>query len=216
MKGLHTIRKFVRRTRLRSLRYALNLLRYEAFYYEYPGRFAYRYFPYLFERIKPKLFELETTTRCTLKCLMCEHTYWNEPKRDITLEQFKHIANEFKGFVWCGLTGIGSSFLNRDFLPILRYIREKISRDIFIELYDHFLFLDEERARELIRLEIDFMLISIDGSSPEVYNKIRVGSDFETVTRNIKKLTELKKKMNSFFPELAFHYIIIFIGCQNR
>lgn len=205
---IEILKKIYRRTKLKSFRYAVNLLRYEEFYYGKLGLYSYKYFPKLFSKIRPKLFELEVTTHCSLRCKMCEHTYWDEPNRHVTLAQFIEIAEKFKGFVWCGLTGIGSSYMNPDFSKILRHIRKNISKDVFIELYDHFNFLDSKRSEELIDLKIDFMLISVDGSNKEVYERIRPGADFDKVVGNIKYLIEQKKLRNSFFPELAFHYII--------
>lgn len=205
---MRTIKKFIKRKKLRSIRYAFNLLWYESFYYNCLGIYAYRFFPHLFQQIRPRLFELEVTTYCNLRCTMCEHTHWHEPNRHLSLDQFKRITKEFGNFIWCGLTGIGSSLLNQDFIPMLRYVKEELSPDIFVELYDNFYLLDAEKAKEFIRLGIDFLLISVDGASPEVYNKIRVGSDFEVVMQNVETMIQLKKKTSSFFPELGFHYII--------
>ena len=65
--------------------------------------------------------EIEVTTRCNLKCIICEHTYWDEPNRDMSFEQFKGIVDQFPKLKWIGLTGIGESFINKDFMKMLRY-----------------------------------------------------------------------------------------------
>lgn len=153
----------------------------------------------------PPYLEVEVTTRCNLKCKMCEHTYWSEPNRDMTFEEFKSIVDQFPKLKWIGLTGIGESFLNRDFMKMLRYVK---SKNIYVELFDTFYFIDSKTAKELIELGIDHFIISFDGATKETYEKIRVGSNFERVTSNVRNLIQLKREMKKHFPELTFHYII--------
>ena len=153
----------------------------------------------------PSYIEIETTTKCNLKCIMCEHTYWNEPNRDMSFEDFKKIVDQFPKLKWIGLTGIGEGFLNKDFMKMLRYVK---SKGIYVELFDTFYFIDEKTAKELIELGIDKLILSFDAATKETYEKIRVGSDFERVLNNLKNFIRIKEGMNSNFPEMEFHYII--------
>ncbi|MCD4782717.1 MAG: radical SAM protein [Candidatus Eremiobacteraeota bacterium] len=152
----------------------------------------------------PPFVEVETTTRCNLRCIMCEHTYWKEKCRDMTFEEFKGIVDQFK-LRWIGVTGIGESFLNKDFMKMLEYIK---SKSILVELFDTFYFLDEEMVTRLLQMGIDRILISFDAATKETYEKIRVGSKYERVVKNIKKAFQLKKEMNDDISKINFHYII--------
>lgn len=138
---------------------------------------------------------------------MCEHTYWNEPARDMSFEEFKYIISQFPRLKWIGLTGIGESFLNKDFLKMITYIKTK-DPAIFIELYDSFFFIDDKIARELIRLEVDKIFPSIDAATKETYEILRPGSNFDRVIRNVKHLFELKREMNAYFPKVCFHFVV--------
>ena len=51
-------------------------------------------------------------------------------------------------------------------------------------------------------------MVWIDGATKETYEKIRVGSKFERITENVKRLVKIKKAKNSYFPEMSFHFII--------
>ena len=153
----------------------------------------------------PSYIEIEVTTRCNLECIICEHTYWKEKNRDISFKEFKNIVDQFPKLKWIGLTGIGESFLNKDFLKMLRYVKEK---NIFVELYENFYLIDENIARELVEMEIDKILVSFDAATKETYEKIRVNSNFERVIKNVKNLLRLKKEKRAYFPEIAFHFII--------
>lgn len=153
----------------------------------------------------PQYIEVETTTACNLKCRICEHTYWDEPNVHMTFDQFKYIVDQFPALKWIGMTGIGEAWTNPDFEKMLRYIK---SRGVYVELYDSFYYTDSEKARLQVDLGIEKIFVSLDGATKETYEKIRVGSDWDLVTRNIVKLDQWKKRLNKYFPELCFHFIV--------
>lgn len=161
---------------------------------------------------EPSFLEVEVTTRCPLKCIMCEHTYWQEANRDMTFEEFKGIIDQFPKLKWIGLSGIGESFINNAFMKMLRYVK---ARNVFVELYDNFFLIDERIARELIEMGIDKIFISLDAATKETYEKIRVGSNFERVINNLRSFLRLKEQMKAHFPETAFHFIINSLNLQE-
>lgn len=154
----------------------------------------------------PQQLELEVTTACNLKCTICEHTYWTEKPRHMTFDQFKHITDQFPELRWIGMTGIGSGFLNPDYMKMLRYLKEK--KRCFVEFFDHFYMLDETIARQLVEIGINKVWVSLESASRDSYNAIRVGSDFDTVIANIRNLMRIKRELKSPIPELWFHFII--------
>lgn len=166
--------------------------------------FLYRYFPALGPY--PKQMEIEVTTACNLKCTICEHTYWKEHPRHMRFEQFQQIMDQFPNLRWVGVTGIGSGFLNPRYLDMLRYLKEV--KHCYVEFFDPFLLLDEGISRELIRIGIDKIWISMEAARKETYEAIRVGSSFERVTANLRALVRAKREVRSPLPELWFHFII--------
>jgi radical SAM protein with 4Fe4S-binding SPASM domain len=188
--------------RRKGIKYAFNLA-YFSTLFGTKNRFLIRLLYWL--KPYPFCIEIETTTRCGLKCQMCEHTYWNEPNRDMTFEQFKMIIDQFPKLKWIGMTGIGESFLNRDFMKMLEYVK---SKNIYVEFYDNLFYTNEKILKRLIELEIDKLYISIVGATKETYEKIMVNSDFDKVIKNMKTLIKLKHEMDAYFPELEFHYIV--------
>ena len=73
----------------------------------------------------PRYIEIENTSSCCFRCIMCEHTYWQEPSRTMHYATFKAIVDQFPHLRWIGLTGIGESYLNPDFSRMLRYCAER-------------------------------------------------------------------------------------------
>ncbi len=152
----------------------------------------------------PPFLEFETTTHCNLKCIMCEHTYWNEECNDVTFEQFKDLVDQFR-LKWIGVTGIGESFMNKDFMKMLEYVKKQ---DIYVEIFDTFYFVNEAIARQLLELGTDRVIISFDAATKETYEKIRVNSNFDRVVENIRTIFRLKSEMKEEVSEIYFHFII--------
>jgi MoaA/NifB/PqqE/SkfB family radical SAM enzyme len=153
----------------------------------------------------PRFLEIEVTTRCNLKCKMCEHTYWKEPSCDMTFKQFKSIIDQFPKLKWIGLTGIGESFLHPDFFKMLKYVKD---RGLYVEIFDNFFLLDKEKSKKLIDIGVDRIILSIDAATKETYEKIRIGANFDIVMRNVKDFLELRKERKAFFPKFEFNYVI--------
>ncbi len=153
----------------------------------------------------PWQIEVETTTRCHLKCAMCEHTYWDQKPRDMTFDEFRGVVDQFPRLKWIGVTGIGSSFLNKDFPRMIELVK---ARNCYVELFDSFDLLDEEKARKLVDLEIDKVWVSMEAATKETYEKIRVGARFERTTENIRRFFQIKQAARKPLPEVWFHFIV--------
>jgi MoaA/NifB/PqqE/SkfB family radical SAM enzyme len=124
----------------------------------------------------------------------------------MTFEQFKKIFDDFGKPKWLGLTGIGSSYLNKDYHKMLEYAK---SKGTIVEVFDHFAhFKNDEQIRELIKIGPDFQFISTYGASPKSFEKVCKGSNYRLIEKNIKRFVEIKKEMKKRFPILSFHYII--------
>ena len=154
----------------------------------------------------PPFLEIEPNTVCNFRCVCCEHTYWKEPPKNMDFKKFKHLFDQFGKPKWLGLTGIGSSYLNKDFHKMLRYAK---SKGTIVEVMDHFAhFRNEDQIKELIEIGPDFQFVSTYGASKHSFEKVCVGSDYKVIEKNLIKFVELKKKMKKKFPILNFHYII--------
>ena len=155
----------------------------------------------------PYMIEIEITTKCHLKCTICERTYWkNEEykKRDLSFNQFKFILDQFPKLKYINLTGEGSSFLNKDFLKMLELVRE---RKIYATVVESFTNIKENELEALVKNNIGKVVLSLDGATKETYDKIRVGADFNKVIENVKKFKKLREKYNSPLPEFVFRFI---------
>ncbi len=153
----------------------------------------------------PDYIEVETTTACDMKCTMCENTHWKEKAQHMSLDQFTYILNQFPKLKWIGVTGIGQSFLNKDFMPILKLCK---SRGIYVEMFDNFMYLDYGKAKDMVEWGVDKIYVSLDAATKETYEKVRQNSEWDETMQNIKSFDLIKKEANSYWPELWFHFIV--------
>jgi len=89
------------------------------------------------------------------------------------------------------------------------------SKSVFVQFFDPLFLLDEKIFRELIKIGVNLIWVSMDGATKETYEKSIVGSNFEQVINNIKTLVRLKRELNSPFPELHFQPIITKYNVQE-
>ena len=163
----------------------------------------YRFIPALLR--SPIKIEIEHTTICDKKCLFCEHTYWKEEPTRVTFSKFRRIIDGIKSLQWINITGEGSGFLNKDFMRMLKYLREK---HINVNFVDEFDFFDEEISRQVIKLGINSIYVSFDGATKETYERIKVGCDFHKALTNIRNFLKMKEEMSSPFPVLHFRFVV--------
>ncbi|MEK0337891.1 MAG: radical SAM protein, partial [Nitrosopumilus sp.] len=67
--------------------------------------------------------------------------------------------------------------------------------------------LNEQKSREIIESELDQLIIAFDGVSKEIYEKYRIGGNYEQVKENIQNFLKLKEKNNSQKPFTDLHVI---------
>lgn len=153
----------------------------------------------------PKYIEVEVTSKCNKRCIICEHTYWNEKNIDLNFYEFKKLINQFD-LKWINLTGEGDAFLNKHYLKMIEYCK---SKDMSVYLTDSFDLITPSISKELVRLGVDGIYISMDGATKETYEKIKLGCNFDRTIENISAMLDTKAFFNSPLPELCFRYTLI-------
>lgn len=150
--------------------------------------------------------EMETTTACYLRCVHCEHTYWQDKSylnQHLTPETLRGVLDNVPNLKWINMTGEGTSVLNPYFFEMVHEIK---SRGIYLDFSHDFVKLSDQQAENLVKWNVDRIYWSIDGCTKETYEKIRVGAKFEDVIANVQKLIRIKRGLNSPLPEICFRF----------
>lgn len=100
----------------------------------------------------------------------------------------------------------GEPFLNPAFLDMVKYASEK---NIYTATSTNAHYLTEENARKTVESGLDRLIISIDGTTQDVYQQYRVGGQLEKVINGAKNIVKWKQKMKSKKPFIVFQFLVV-------
>lgn len=145
----------------------------------------------------PKYFLLESVNICNARCIMCGINFDEKKKSHISDELFLKIASEIIEYA----SHVEKVMLYLDGEPLLdKNMEKKISllkagKIKNVNISSNASLLTKERALSLIEAGLDEIYITVDSLKKEVYEKIRVGLNFDTVLSNTLGLIELRDKV---------------------
>lgn len=139
---------------------------------------------------KPRRLTVTLSNRCNLFCIMCLTRYvrWEIPKR--VIEEIYSLFPYLEKVMWQG----GEVFA-------LDYFEEILSVGFQYPHLRHSIvtngqLITEKTIEKLVKNNVE-LTISVDGVSKEVYEYIRRGADFGILLKNLKLISELKRKHKS-------------------
>ena len=158
----------------------------------------------------PYEWEIDTTNICQLKCPLC-HTGLgtvNRHKGVMHFDLFKKVADEIKDYcIWLSLYSWGEPFLNKE---IDRYVAYANEANLATSISTNFNKpLTPEMAEALIRSGLDVLIVSLDGTTQEVYEKYRVGGHLYRVLDNIKLFVQKKRELGYKTPYVEWQFIVM-------
>ena len=149
---------------------------------------------YEFEKYFPTTFIIETALACNLKCPECAiggGMIDSRNKGYLTFDRFKIIADKIKPYAkYLYMHLWGEPMLNKNIIKMIRYAAEFTSTNISTNAT----ILTEEKIEELILSGVKNIIVSIDGTSQEVYEKYRVGGKAAVALKNLELLAYYNKK----------------------
>jgi len=151
---------------------------------------------------------VEVTNHCNLRCPMCPREISDRAVGKMPFELFARIVDETVSHEHGVFLpqGFGESFIHPRFREMVRYAREKrLSRPFM--LISNGTLLDEKNGRALINSQIDFLVLSVDGVDPEIYEAIRPGARLENVVANVEAFLRLRKELGSQLPRVVLRMI---------
>lgn len=139
----------------------------------------------------PQVFTIETILACNLKCPECAigGNLVNRAKGFMKFDQFRIIAEKIQPFVkLCYLFNWGEPLLNPDIFKIIDHAASNF--DAHIVISTNGLLLNEKTSQLLIDSGVSEVLVSIDGTTQEVYEKYRIGGNVEKALSSLMVLQE--------------------------
>ncbi|MGD9005446.1 MAG: SDR family NAD(P)-dependent oxidoreductase, partial [Desulfobacterales bacterium] len=153
-----------------------------------------------------RLFQVESAIACNLKCVMCP---WREMAKNaqnrgmMTPEIWAAIRPYLDRVQSIDFTGGGEPLL-QPHLP--EWIADATRAGCETGFLSNGLLLKEEKLIKILAAGINWICISMDGATAEMYNKIRVGSNFERVCENVANIARLRK---GNVPKTMINFVIM-------
>ncbi len=142
---------------------------------------------------RPAHMKIELTNFCNLACPMCPHDQMEREVGYMKPELFRRIIDmSAPQLEFAYLHHLGESLFHGKIGELIQYGRGK---GVAMGLSTNATYLDHRKARVLLDSGLDFLVISMDGASPDTYARIRVGGDFATTLDNVRAFFELKRQI---------------------
>ena len=157
----------------------------------------------------PLSISIEPTTSCNLSCPECPtgNNSLKRKKGQIDFELYKKIIDSsYKYLLNVFLYFQGEPFLYKDIFELIFYANQK---SVFTVTSTNGHYLSRGKCLEIINSGLDKLIVSLDGTTQDVYSQYRVNGDFFLVTEGIKKLVTIKDELKSKKPFVELQFLVL-------
>ena len=157
----------------------------------------------------PVSISFEPTTSCNLRCPECPSGLraFTRPTGMLENSFFrKTIDDMHRELLYLIFYFQGEPFLNPSFLEMVKYASGK---KIYTATSTNAHYLTDDNARKTVESGLDRLIISIDGTTQEVYQQYRVGGKLDKVLEGAKNIVKWKKELKSSKPFVVFQFLVV-------
>ncbi len=141
----------------------------------------------------PSIFAIEINVSCNLRCPECAlgGNFISRKRGSLNFDQFRIIADKIRPFSkYLYIMLWGEPLLNNDIIAMIKYASKFTETCISTNA----MLINSKNAEELICSGLGTLIVSIDGTTQEVYEKYRVGGDLNKVFDSLKLLNAINIK----------------------
>jgi radical SAM protein with 4Fe4S-binding SPASM domain len=157
----------------------------------------------------PIAISIEPTTSCNLRCPECPSGLrsFTRPTGMLPEKLFMQTIDELADtLLYLIFYFQGEPYLHPEFLDLVKYASKK---GIYTATSTNAHYLTDITAKQTIESGLDRMIISIDGTTQEVYEQYRVGGNLNKVIEGTKKIVHWKKSLKSKTPHIIFQFLVV-------
>jgi len=156
---------------------------------------------------------VESTSYCNLRCDMCLITApeSNTPVRkrfgQMDIDTFKRLDEILPMIDFLSLNGTGEALLHKELFHMIKHAKGLLKSSAKVSFNTNGMLLTKENIDNIFNNQVDIIIVSIDAPDKELYEKIRVRSDFDIVMSNLKCLASEKKRRKLEKPEIGIETV---------
>ena len=159
-----------------------------------------------------RLLQVESAFACNLRCVMCP---WREMAKAaanhgiMTQTVWQAIHPYLDRVQSVDFTGGGEPLLQP---KLAEWIADATKAGCETGFLSNGLLLTEEKLKKILAAGIKWICISMDGATAEMYNKIRIGSNFDRVCENVANIARLR---NGNIPKIMINFVLMDINVHQ-
>jgi len=157
----------------------------------------------------PMTISIEPTTACNLRCPECPSGLraFTRPTGNLKSDFFKSTIDDiYQDLIYLIFYFQGEPYINPDFLEMVTYASKK---GIYTITSTNGHFLNDQLAKKTIKSGLDRLIISLDGTTQEVYENYRKEGKLEAVLQGARNIVKWKKELKSKTPHIIFQFLVV-------
>ncbi|KEO73623.1 radical SAM protein [Anditalea andensis] len=156
----------------------------------------------------PTSLSIEPTTSCNLRCPECPSGLrsFTRPTGMLDPVLFRKTIDEMAPHLsYLHLYFQGEPYLHPQFLDLISYAD---MRKIFTATSTNAHYLSTENIKKTVASGLRQLIVSVDGTTQEVYENYRVGGKLEKVIHGIKELISYRNGQRRSFPQVILQFLV--------
>lgn len=160
-------------------------------------------------RSRPYLLIVDPCNYCNLRCPLCPTGLGDlgRPQRMLSFEHFRRWFDPHAPYLFeTYLHNWGESLLNKQ---VYRMIEHAQSRNVGTNLSSNFVALDSADLDSLLDCGLEYLVVSLDGTSQETYGQYRIRGDHQRVVDNLSEMLRRRGARGRSTPVIEWQFIVM-------
>ena len=157
----------------------------------------------------PIALSLEPTTSCNLRCPECPSGLrsFTRPTGMLPDEVFEATLDQLaRDLLYLIFYFQGEPYLHPRFLD---HVRRAADRGLYTATSTNGHYLNDANARRTVESGLDRLIISLDGTTQDVYQQYRIGGKLDKVLDGARNVVKWKKELKSRTPMVVFQFLVV-------
>lgn len=155
----------------------------------------------------PEILQIESTNICNARCVFCPRDQMHRRQGVMDEALFRKVVDDCAALGICHvrLHNYGEPFVDRHLTDKVAYAKQKGIAEVGV--ISNGSLIDEQVARGVIEAGLDAINISVDASGREVFERTRVGLEYDKVIANIERLVRIRAELGRTHPKLILSFV---------
>ncbi len=158
---------------------------------------------------RPYLLILDPCNYCNLRCPLCP-TGMKDLGREQSMMSFEHFRHYFDPHIpylfEVYMHNWGESLINKEVYRMIAYAQE---HNVGTNLSSNLVILESDDIDNLLDCGLEYLVVSLDGTTPESYEQYRVRGDYDRVMENLRELIRRRNLRQQKTPVIEWQYIVM-------